>query len=177
MRAARPITISCCSDKVALVLEDPVGEPLNQFVDGAMELRLFLRIAISIADAIGQLHKQRMIHKDLKSAKVLFELDRGRVWLTSFGIASRMTREHQAPEPLRFIAGTLAYMAPEQTGRMTCWIDSRTDLSAFGATLYELLPVESAIFATNFPTSGYGPTRGGSVQTIFRQIISLKRHC
>jgi hypothetical protein len=65
-----------------------------------------------------------------------------------------LTREHRAPEPPRFIAGILAYMAPKQTGRMTRLIDSRTDLSAFGATLYELLPVESAIFATNFLTCG-----------------------
>ena len=56
-----------------------------------------------------------------------------------FGIASRLPRERQAPEPPEFIAGTLPYMAPEQTGRMNRSIDSRSDLYAFGVTLYEML--------------------------------------
>jgi len=61
------------------------------------------------------------------------------VWLTGFGIASRLPRERQSPEAPEFIAGTLAYMAPEQTGRMNRSIDSRTDLYALGVTLYEML--------------------------------------
>ena len=63
----------------------------------------------------------------------------GQVWLTGFGIASRLPRERQAPEPPEFIAGTLAYMAPEQTGRMNRSIDSRSDLYALGVTLYQML--------------------------------------
>src|SRR5207302_56336 len=65
--------------------------------------------------------------------------DCDRVWLIGFGIASRLARERQPLEPPEFIAGTLAYMAPEQTGRMNRSIDSRSDLYALGATLYELL--------------------------------------
>ena len=61
------------------------------------------------------------------------------VWLMGFGIASRLPRERQSPEPPEFIAGTLAYMAPEQTGRMNRSIDSRSDLYALGVTLYEML--------------------------------------
>jgi serine/threonine protein kinase len=63
----------------------------------------------------------------------------GRVWLTGFGIASRLPRERQAPAPPEIIAGTLAYMAPEQTGRMNRSIDARSDLYAYGVTLYEML--------------------------------------
>ena len=63
----------------------------------------------------------------------------GQCWLRGFGIASRLPRERQAAEPPEFIAGTLAYMAPEQTGRMNRSIDSRSDLYALGVTLYEML--------------------------------------
>src|SRR6202000_3491305 len=63
----------------------------------------------------------------------------GAVKFTGFGIASRLLRERQAAEPPETIAGTLAYMAPEQTGRMNRSVDSRSDLYALGVTFYELL--------------------------------------
>src|SRR6202043_921537 len=63
----------------------------------------------------------------------------GEVWLTGFGIASRLGRERQSPHPPETIAGTLAYMAPEQTGRMNRSIDSRSDLYALGVTFYQML--------------------------------------
>ena len=66
----------------------------------------------------------------------------GQVWLMGFGIASRLPRERQAPAPPEVIAGTLAYMAPEQTGRMNRSIDFRSDLYALGVTFYEMLTGE-----------------------------------
>ena len=80
-----------------------------------------------------------MIHKDVKPANVLVNSATRKVRLIGFGIASRLRREHQTPEPPEFIAGTLPYMAPEQTGRMNRSIDSRSDLYALGVTLYEIL--------------------------------------
>ena len=137
--AVRPLAISVCDDKKVLVLEDLGGEPLSQLVRGRMEIEPFLRLAIVLVDAIGQLHKRNLIHKDVKLSNVLVSSDRDRAWLTGFGIASRLPCERQPLEPPEFIAGTLAYMAPEQTGRMNRSIDSRTDLYALGVTLYELL--------------------------------------
>src|SRR5262249_3688628 len=80
-----------------------------------------------------------LIHKNIKPANVLLDQATGHVWLTGFGIASRLRRERQSPDPPEIIAGTLAYMAPEQTGRMNRSIDSRSDLYALGVTLYEAL--------------------------------------
>ena len=137
--ALPPLAISSYNDKRVLVLEDPGGAPLNRVVEGAMEMRLFLRLAIRISDAVGQMHRRRLIHKDLKPSNVLVALESGRVWLTGFGIASRLARERQPLEQPEFIAGTLPYMAPEQTGRMNRSIDSRSDLYALGVTLYEML--------------------------------------
>jgi hypothetical protein len=80
-----------------------------------------------------------LIHKDIKPANILVDAASGGVWLTGFGIASRLPREHQLPAPPEVIAGTLAYIAPEQTGRMNRSVDSRSDLYALGVTFYEML--------------------------------------
>jgi serine/threonine protein kinase len=69
---------------------------------------------------------------------VLFD-DAGNVWLTGFGIASRLPHERQSPAPPEIIAGTLAYMSPEQTGRINRSIDTRSDLYSLGVTLYQML--------------------------------------
>ena len=98
-----------------------------------------MRLACGLAAALGGLHKRELIHKDVKPTNVLVNPATGQVRLMGFGIASRLPRERQAPEPPEFIAGTLAYMAPEQTGRMNRSIDSRSDLYSLGVTLYEML--------------------------------------
>jgi predicted ATPase/signal transduction histidine kinase/CheY-like chemotaxis protein len=104
-----------------------------------MEPPRFLRIAIGMAGALGQVHRRGLIHKDIKPANILIDMASGGAWLTGFGIASRLPRERQTPETPEVIAGTLAYMAPEQTGRMNRSIDSRSDLYALGVTFYEML--------------------------------------
>src|SRR5260370_37467385 len=104
-----------------------------------MEIGQFLRIAIGIPRAVRTLQARGLIHKDLKPANVMIEPSTGQVWLTGFEIASRLPRERQSAEPPEFIAGPLAYMPPEQTGRMNRSIDSRSDLYALGVTLYEML--------------------------------------
>ena len=104
-----------------------------------MEVGRFLRLAIAVASALGKLHQRGLIHKDIKPANIVVDCADGHVRLTGFGIASRLSRERQAPEPPETIAGTLAYMAPEQTGRMNRSIDARSDLYALGVTLYQML--------------------------------------
>jgi PAS domain S-box-containing protein len=137
--AVRPLALSQYNGHKALVLEDPGGEPLHRLIQGPIETGRFLRIAIGLAGALSQLHKRKLIHKDVKPSNVLVDSVTGQVWLTGFGITSRLPREHQSAGPPEFIAGTLAYMAPEQTGRMNRSIDSRSDLYALGVTLYEML--------------------------------------
>src|SRR5580700_55746 len=137
--AARPIAMARHWDRTVLVLEDPGGMPLDRLLGQPLSLAFSLRLAISLSAAIGQLHQRGVIHKDIKPANVLVNSDTGQCWLRGFGIASRLPRERQAPEPPEFVAGTLAYMAPEQTGHMNRSIDSRSDLYALGVTLYEML--------------------------------------
>src|SRR5256886_2165466 len=137
--AARPITLVPREGRPMLILEDPGGEPLDRLLGQPMELSRFLRFAVGLAAALGKLHQQGLIHKDIKPANILVDSASGAVWLTGFGIASRLPRERQSAEPPETIAGTLAYMAPEQTGRMNRSIDSRSDLYSLGVTFYEML--------------------------------------
>src|SRR5712671_1475728 len=136
--AARPLALARHNGNAALVLDDSGNEPLDLILSRPLELTRFLRLAIGLATALGQVHRHGLIHKDIKPANVLVDAA-GNVRLTGFGIASRLTRERQAPAPPEVIAGTLAYMAPEQTGRMNRSIDSRSDLYSLGVTLYEML--------------------------------------
>ena len=136
--AARPLALTRHEGRLMLVIEDLDGETLDHALGRPLELTRFLRVAIGLAAALARVHRRGLIHKDIKPANVLVDAA-GNVRLTGFGIASRLPRERQAPAPPEVIAGTLAYMAPEQTGRMNRSIDTRSDLYSLGVTLYEML--------------------------------------
>jgi len=137
--AVRPLELVRERGRTMLLLEDPGGEPLDRILGEPMELGRFLRLAIGIAAALRNVHQHGLVHKEIKPANILVNGASGEVRLTGFGIASRLPRERQLPEPPEVIAGTLAYMAPEQTGRMNRSIDSRGDLYSLGVTLYQML--------------------------------------
>src|SRR5882757_1722081 len=137
--AVRPLELVRDRGRIMLVLEDTVSEPLDRLLGVPMEVRSFLRLAIAVAAALTQVHRRGLVHKDIKPANILVNRTTGEIKLTGFGLASRLPRERQAPAPPESIAGTLAYMAPEQTGRMNRSIDARSDLYALGITLYQML--------------------------------------
>src|SRR5712671_2196292 len=137
--AARPLALVREHERIMLLLEDPGGGPLTRLLGRPMEMGRFLRFATGLSAALRHVHEHGLIHKDIKPANVLVDFATGKVWLTGFGIAARLPRERQSPEPPELVAGTLAYMAPEQTGRMNRSIDARSDLYSLGVTLYEML--------------------------------------
>src|ERR1700748_2648414 len=137
--AARPVALTHYNGRIVLVLEDPGGAPLDRLLGRPLEVSRFLRIAIPLVGALRRLHERGLVHKDIKPANILVKVASGGVWLTGFGIASRLPREHQPPAPPEEIAGRLSYMAREQTGRMNRSVDSRSDLYALGVTFYEML--------------------------------------
>ena len=137
--AVLPLALVRDRGRTMLLLSDPGGEPLERRLGAPAELGSFLRLAIGIAAALGKVHQRGLVHKEIKPANILVSDATGAVRLTGFGIALRLPREWRSPEPPEFIAGTLAYMAPEQTGRMNRSIDSRSDLYSLGVTLYQTL--------------------------------------
>jgi PAS domain S-box-containing protein len=136
--AAQPLELVRDRGEIMLVLKDPGGELLDRLIGQSLGIETFIRLAVALASALARLHERSLIHKDIKPANILADCVTGRVWLTGFGIASRRTREQQSPDPPESIAGTLPFMAPEQTGRMNRSIDSRSDLYSLGVTLYQL---------------------------------------
>jgi PAS domain S-box-containing protein len=148
--AARPLELVEFRRQPALLMEDPGGEFLDGLIGRLTEVPGFLRLAIGIATALGSLHGRGLVHKDVKPANLLVNAVTGEAWLTGFGLTSSLPRHRQAPEPPEVIAGTLAYMAPEQTGRMNRSVDARSDLYSLGVTFYEML-VGALPFAASNP--------------------------
>jgi serine/threonine protein kinase len=137
--AARPLDLVRDGGRAMLVLKDPGGEPLELLLGAPMEVGHFLRLASGIATALGKLHQRGLVHKDIRPTNILINSATGEVRFTGFGIASRLSRQRQAIALPGALTGTLAYMAPEQTGRMNRSIDSRSDLYALGVTFYQML--------------------------------------
>ncbi|WP_310485383.1 serine/threonine-protein kinase, partial [Chamaesiphon sp. VAR_48_metabat_403] len=130
----------------ALILEDFGGISLKSFLrqsgafgESNQTLTIFLKIAIQIAEALEGLYLHRTIHKDIKPTNILIHPETHHVKLIDFRISSLLPRETQEIKHTNLLEGTLAYMAPEQTGRMNRGIDYRSDFYALGATFYELL--------------------------------------
>ena len=137
--AVRPLELTREWGRTMLLVEYPGGDRLEKLTRSPMEVGLFLQLALGLSAALRRLHERGLIHKDIKPANVIVNSATGQAWLTGFGVATRLPRERQSPEPPEFIAGTLAYMAPEQTGRVNRSIDSRSDLYSLGVTFYEML--------------------------------------
>ncbi len=125
----------------ALVMEDFGGISLKQWTDKESGLALgdFLQIAIDLCHTLDILYQARIIHKDIKPANILINPATKQIKLIDFSIASLLPRETQEIKNANALEGTLAYISPEQTGRMNRGIDYRSDFYSLGITFYELL--------------------------------------
>ena len=121
--------------------QPPSGaQSLEQLLnDGPMEVVPFLRLGVSVAAALNRVHSHGLLHQDVRPANILVNATRDQAWLLGAGFTSPHPSERQLPEPPKLVAGTLPYMAPEQTGRMNRSIDARSDLYSFGVVLYRML--------------------------------------
>jgi len=126
---------------LAMVLEDFGGVSLKHWLQerSPVSLSEFLFLAIAITESLGQIHAQQIIHKDINPANIVFNAETQQVKIIDFGIASQLSRENPTLKNPNVLEGTLAYISPEQTGRMNRSLDYRTDFYSLGVTFYELL--------------------------------------
>ncbi|MBE9185980.1 AAA family ATPase [Microcoleus sp. LEGE 07076] len=128
---------------VALILEDLGGLALSDFLIATkLNLKQFLEIAVRLAKSLAKIHQNQIIHKDIKPHNIIINPETYRVKITDFSISSRLVRENATPTYPNLLEGTLAYISPEQTGRMNRAIDYRSDFYSLGVTFYEMLTGE-----------------------------------
>jgi predicted ATPase/signal transduction histidine kinase/tRNA A-37 threonylcarbamoyl transferase component Bud32 len=145
----KPIALLNYHNGFGLVMEDIGGislkEVMERWEDGggmgrsSNSLSEFFHIAIQIVQTLEGLYHNRVIHKDIKPHNILINPKTQEVKLIDFSISSLLPRESQEIQNPNVLEGTLAYMSPEQTGRMNRGIDYRTDFYSLGVTFYELL--------------------------------------
>jgi len=138
-------SLESTQNSLALILEDFGGKSLREILSSLkspLELQSFLPIAIQLAEALSFLHQNQIIHKDIKPGNIIINSQTNQVKITDFSIASRLSKEDSQIINLGRFEGTLAYMSPEQTGRMNRSIDYHTDFYSLGVTFYEMLTGE-----------------------------------
>lgn len=129
---------------LVIILEDFGGESLAQWMQQRpdfcpMPFAAFLKLAINLTDIIGDIHTAHVIHKDISPGNIVFNPATGVVKIIDFGIATQFSRTNPTFNSPHQLEGTLAYLSPEQTGRMNRLLDYRTDFYSLGVTFYELL--------------------------------------
>ncbi|BAZ54128.1 two-component hybrid sensor and regulator [Nostoc sp. NIES-4103] len=136
----RPLSLEAYRNAYILVMEDAGEISLREYLKTTkLSLIDFLLIGIQLTNILHDLHQNRVIHKDIKPANILIHTQTKQVRLIDFSIASLLPKETQELKSPKVLEGTLAYISPEQTGRMNRGIDYRSDFYSLGVTFYEIL--------------------------------------
>ncbi|MEG5085387.1 MULTISPECIES: protein kinase domain-containing protein [unclassified Microcoleus] len=127
-------------NSLVMFVEDFGGESLTIWMQQrSFTLEEFLQIAIATTEILGQIHSANIIHKDINPSNIVYNPETEQLKIIDFGISTQLTRETPTLKNPNILEGTLAYISPEQTGRMNRTLDYRTDFYSLGVTFYELL--------------------------------------
>ncbi|QFY41666.1 AAA family ATPase [Candidatus Methylospira mobilis] len=123
----------------SLIVEDFEGVALEDSgLLGRVDLDQFLTLAAQLATVLAAIHGRGVIHKDINPANILVRTETLQLQIIDFDLATTIAEEHRGFDSLNHMLGTLAYLSPEQSGRMNRPVDYRTDLYALGASFYAL---------------------------------------
>ncbi|GBE94391.1 ATP-binding sensor histidine kinase [Nostoc cycadae] len=146
----QPLSLETYSNSYILVMADTGGIALREYMQThPLSLTEFLSIALQLTTSLHELHQNRVIHKDIKPANILIHPQTKQIQIIDFSIASLLPKETQEIKNPNVLEGTLAYISPEQTGRMNRAIDYRSDYYSLGVTFYELLTGELPFNSTD----------------------------
>ena len=121
-----------------LILEDIEGEPLSQLLTEQKIVGLnWLHIVEQVISIIGDIHNNGILHKNIKPANIVYNLNTDQLRIIDFGVSSYCGQSDDID--ISSIQTDYQYISPEQTGRMNRSIDYRSDFYSFGITLYKLL--------------------------------------
>ncbi len=136
---------------LVMCLEDFGGQSLKIWLEqrGVFPLEEALTIGIWIADVLGGIHGRNIIHKDINPSNIILNPASGVLKIIDFGISTQLSRQYLTLTNPDVLEGTLAYISPEQTGRMNRSLDYRTDFYSLGATLYELFTGSTPFIAAD----------------------------
>jgi len=136
----RSLSLEKYQNTFVIVFEDFGGESLKSCMNNRLlNLEEFLQLAIATTASLAQVHTANIIHKDINPSNIVYNPDTKQLKIIDFGISTVLSRENQALKNPNALEGTLAYMSPEQTGRMNRSLDYRTDFYSLGVTFYEML--------------------------------------
>lgn len=136
----RALALVESDNRLAMVLEDFGGQSLAQGLEGkGMDTAVFLPLSLQICDALGSIHQQNLIHKDINPANIVWNRQTNISKMIDFGLATTLPRENPEIRSPNVLEGTLAYISPEQTGRMNRAMDYRSDFYSLGVTFYQLV--------------------------------------
>ena len=174
----KPLALENYGNGFALVMPDFGGISLSDYIaKQSLSYRELLRVAIALCGILEGLYRHRVIHKDIKPANILIHPETLEVKLIDFSIASLLPKETQVLQNPGVLEGTLAYMSPEQTGRMNRGIDYRSDFYSLGVTFYQLLTGQLP-FSSDDPMElvhcqiARTPTPGHEVKPDIPQMLS-----
>jgi len=174
----KPISLEKYGNGYALIMEDIGAVSLKKYLTNQkLNLPNFLLLAISIVEILEDLYHHQIIHKDIKPSNIVINPETKDVKLIDFSISTLLPRETQEIINPSVLEGTLAYMSPEQTGRMNRGIDYRSDFYSLGITFYEILTGQLPFFSKDSIELVYfhiakEPTPPTELNTEIPEIIS-----
>ena len=135
-----PIALEEAGPSPALVYEDPGGRPLGvRDLESGRDVAWTLRAFLAAVGAVESLHARKLVHRRIEPGSLLVDPDGSRAWLTNLGRVSAPGQRVESPFRADGAGEHLAWLAPEQTGRVSQPVDRRTDLYALGILLYQQL--------------------------------------